>query len=485
MSSQINKVVAFAGGAVWALLSGAPAVADDTELFVGLQNASNEAQPNILLVLDDSLSMAAELVTQNSYDPSQAYSAGGCDANHVYWSTTGQPPACDVDDYFDRSGLKCEAALNAFAAAGGGTYRDVLASYDSGTQQRWEQLDPTDHGREVECAEDWGAHGDEPTSNAVYPLNADPSNLWTAGTSDRVQWGQNPTDETYSLYDGNWLAWHYSPGTPSTRMQVIKDVASNLVDDGQRRQRRHAALLAEHGQLHARRTCGLRGRGHRHGPRGHAHGHRRPDGLEIHAAVGDAVRGGALYARPKRRFRAPVAGKRGRLAPGGPVAVQLADPILVPEELHRVFDRRRAARRLGRGRQDCRVDRRRRNVDHGSRHHDRREQQSVRRGNLPAAVVAGGRRVPRRLAEFLHDGDLSPLPGVQNVVTHTVGFALNGNDLPILRETADRGGGNYYEATDTASLTTALSDIVTEILDEKCRSRRPLCRSTASTARAT
>ncbi|HET8698963.1 MAG TPA: PilC/PilY family type IV pilus protein, partial [Gammaproteobacteria bacterium] len=77
------------------------------------------------------------------------------------------------------------------------------------------------------------------------------------------------------------------------------------------------------------------------------------------------------------------------------------------------------------------------------------------------------------LAQFLHDGDLSPLPGQQNVVIHTVGFALNGSDLPVLRETAARGGGNYYEAGNTASLTTALSDIITKALDTQATFTSP------------
>ena len=59
--------------------------------------------------------------------------------------------------------------------------------------------------------------------------------------------------------------------------------------------------------------------------------------------------------------------------------------------------------------------------------------------------------------------DLDPnLPGVQKVTTYTIGFTI---DLPILATTAARGGGEYYLAHDTASLSTALTEIVTAILD--------------------
>jgi hypothetical protein len=56
-------------GAFWALASGMPAVADDTELFIG-NNLSSAAQPNILLVLDNSGSMGTLVRTQETYDSS-------------------------------------------------------------------------------------------------------------------------------------------------------------------------------------------------------------------------------------------------------------------------------------------------------------------------------------------------------------------------------------------------------------------------------
>jgi type IV pilus assembly protein PilY1 len=74
------------------------------------------------------------------------------------------------------------------------------------------------------------------------------------------------------------------------------------------------------------------------------------------------------------------------------------------------------------------------------------------------------------LAEFMYDGDLSLEPGQQNVTTHTVGFLI---DLPILDQTATRGGGEYHTAVDTATLTTALTNIVTSILDTQATFTAP------------
>jgi type IV pilus assembly protein PilY1 len=66
------------------------------------------------------------------------------------------------------------------------------------------------------------------------------------------------------------------------------------------------------------------------------------------------------------------------------------------------------------------------------------------------------------LAEFMYDGDLSTLNGQQNITTHTVGFLAN---FPVLQQTAQRGGGQYYTANNTVQLTNALLSIITSVLD--------------------
>ena len=50
----------------------------------------------------------------------------------------------------------------------------------------------------------------------------------------------------------------------------------------------------------------------------------------------------------------------------------------------------------------------------------------------------------------------------QLVVTHTIGFTV---DLPILRDTAQNSGGEYFLADDVESLTKTLLDIIANIND--------------------
>jgi type IV pilus assembly protein PilY1 len=67
------------------------------------------------------------------------------------------------------------------------------------------------------------------------------------------------------------------------------------------------------------------------------------------------------------------------------------------------------------------------------------------------------------MAAYLYGKDLNEaLPGLQNAVTHTIGFEA---DFPLLVSTAARGGGEYHLADDTATLSTALSGIVLSIFD--------------------
>ena len=66
------------------------------------------------------------------------------------------------------------------------------------------------------------------------------------------------------------------------------------------------------------------------------------------------------------------------------------------------------------------------------------------------------------LAQYLFSTDINPnLDGIQNVITHTIGFALNDvAGTNFLKQIATAGGGNFYEANNAESILTALQDIV-------------------------
>ncbi|HEY5624176.1 MAG TPA: hypothetical protein VIV14_10480, partial [Gammaproteobacteria bacterium] len=197
-----------AAAALATLLTGYPAVADDTELFVssgGSFDASD--RPNVFLLLDTSTSMQNEVLTQEPYDPQKSYD-GTCSDNRVYWrGGTGDPPLCDTNNWMESDSLVCDAALTSFAL-GSGPYSDVMVRFDPDLA-RWTRLNATGKSHLVECQNDSGIHGDGTgtASSRVYAQDGDSRNPYSDDPLDEVQWGQNPTDRTYTVYSGNYLNW--------------------------------------------------------------------------------------------------------------------------------------------------------------------------------------------------------------------------------------------------------------------------------------
>ena len=70
------------------------------------------------------------------------------------------------------------------------------------------------------------------------------------------------------------------------------------------------------------------------------------------------------------------------------------------------------------------------------------------------------------MTEHMYENDIRPtLAGLQNVTTYTIGFGPEVNNSTLLQDTAANAGGVFYEASDTATLTTVLTNIVRSILD--------------------
>ena len=68
------------------------------------------------------------------------------------------------------------------------------------------------------------------------------------------------------------------------------------------------------------------------------------------------------------------------------------------------------------------------------------------------------------LAEYMANQDMaSGVSGTQTVNTYTIGFAI---DLPLLKNTAEAGGGKYFTTSNVSGLTEAMKSIIVEILAE-------------------
>ena len=213
-------------GMLWALGSGIPAFADDTELFVSDTSVTVDlVRPNILFIMDTSGSMDNEVESQGPYDPAFTY-PGDCGASRVYWRTgTGTPVACTTSQWLNMSAFKCDIAIQAFAAGASG-YTDLMAQYDNAGDARYEQLDTAFKDRVVECQDDRGVHGDGISSTELWASNDLENGPWIADPTKEVPWGSNLTDTVYTVYDSNYLNWLEGDTTTSTRLEVVQDVVS-------------------------------------------------------------------------------------------------------------------------------------------------------------------------------------------------------------------------------------------------------------------
>jgi type IV pilus assembly protein PilY1 len=468
MSKTIQRIIATGTGMIWMLLALATANADDTEIFVGNDNPAMSAKPNILFILDDSSSMDGEVVTQANYDPSTIYPGGTCNADpgRVYWTTNGSPPSCDTSNWFAISALKCRRALDALAANQGGSYQDNFAQYDP-DQERWERISSYYQATAIECADDlpdpavgWAGHGDGSDPSKVYPRDGDRNALWTSDESspNRITWGTWPTDRRYDIYSGNYMNWYYGEPTTSTRIAVMKEVAINLIN---------SINGVNVGLMHFNSDEG--------GSVSHAVEEVATARPSMTAAINDLSAGGATPLS-ETLYEAYLY-MRGGLVDFGTDSVaasrrpppddnQYQTPIdLSCQKNHIVLltdgeptqDHSADADILGL-------------VDAEGRSFSDLVGNSCDAETYPADFNPDGGECLDELAEFMHTGDMSSLPGQQSITTHTVGFLV---DLPILEETAARGGGEYQTATDRASLTAALTNILTGTIDTQATFTAP------------
>jgi type IV pilus assembly protein PilY1 len=433
MNPRSSRSFAFAVGAVGALLCGGPAaVADDTELFVSRAGTA-AAAPNVLFIFDTSGSMETRVESQAGYDAGTLY-AGACRAGSIYWrSGSGDPPACSTDRWFEESALRCRAAREAFDS-GAGRLTDHVARFDP-ADARWKNLLPAAKDHLVECEDDRGRDGSGTNAERTYAREGDPADPWSDKPEDEINW---PARETHTLYAANFLNWYYGPTTPTTRIDVIKEVAKSLV-----------------GSINGVNVGVMRYNADQGGRLVHEVGDVTEHRDALLASI-DALTASGMSPMAETFFEAALYFRGLPPHYGGDGAGVYDGAYRTPVEQacqkHYIVY-------LGDGEPSADTD------------------VPALVSQLPAFTAVAGSCAGgdgaclENLARYLYEADLDPnLPGQQNVVTYTVGFA---SDAPLLSALASRGGGRYYTAGDTASLSQTLTNIVTSILETQATFTAP------------
>jgi type IV pilus assembly protein PilY1 len=448
MNKLIKKTQWICVGLVIALTSGAPAVADDTEILLINPNAANPPQPNVMFIIDSSGSMDDPVNTRKPYDPARVYpNNANCDPDMLYWSEVNVVPSCVPANtqFFNKLAFFCDAAMARLNGIGSYTNTMVHFRADGAGSGAWQTLEPGNQFGLVECRRDSGVHGIGPIApSAVYAQKGSTLNPYTADPDQEIDWATSSVSNAVTVYDGNYLNYKATPefenvrkldivqGVATTVMNSIEDVnvgimrfndrdGGPVIQDIVDLNTNRAAIVTAINSINAAGRTPLsetlyeaalfwRGLPAYYG-----------ENINEHATDPAALAQASpeIYQQPT--MSSCTKNFNVLLTDGAPVNDQ-ETPSLV-DGLPNWFAALGYTGCTGTNMGDCLDD----------------------------------------VAEYLYSDDINPTePGVQTVTTHTIGFDFN---LPVMQQAALASGGEYFPADDVESLTLALLKIVALVQD--------------------
>ena len=431
-------------GLLVALGGGAPAVADDTEILLINPNFSNPPKPNVLFIVDSSGSMGDMVETKLIYDPLRIYAANAaCDSTMLYWTEVGVVPTCVAANtqFFQKTALFCDAATARLN--GIGSYSDAMVQYygDGAGSAAWQTMLPGNMTGLVECREDSGVHGDG-TANLVYAQKGSTLSPFTASAAQEIEWKSNSVSAGVTLYDGNYLNYRATPELVQARkIDIVQDVSRVVMNSIEK---------VNVGVMRFNDADG---------------GPVIQDVVDIdtnRTAIIDAITNILPAGRTPLSETLYEAARFWRGLPayyGQNIIEHPTDPAALLQPSPEIYER-----------PEMLACTKNYNVllTDGVPNTDQETPSIV--DNLPNWATALGHTgctfnvegdCLDDVAEYLFTDDVNPdVDGDQVVTTHTIGFAIN---LPILQQTADASGGEYFLADDVESLTLALLKIVASV----------------------
>jgi type IV pilus assembly protein PilY1 len=449
MKISTRKITWMSVSCAIAMLTGLPAVADDTELLLVNPDPSLAPKPNVMFILDTSGSMTTEQSTIDPYDSTKIYGTGTCDPTKYYWTDVDVTPDCATTlNVIDGDKYVCEFSRKQIE--GIGSYTDTMIQYYEidVPVKFWAALYPGYPQEYVECQADSGSHGKDTGSDDVYAQNGYDVNLWTNEAKNEVSWGSAPRNISYTVYSGNYLNWKALPNNITlSRSNIMKLVTKKV--------------LSSVNQL----NVGLM----RFNPTG-PNDERGVGGSVIldltdldnnRQAVLDAVDSLPAdgWTPLSETLYESALFWRGQAVNYGAIDWALTDANATTGGATEALMYEQPA---------WDVCAKNYNVllTDGEPTEDADTPGLL--GNLPGGPTAcdgtvGDGYCLDDIAEYLSQVDVDTnTDGDQFVTTHTIGFTI---DLPILKETAENSGGSYFLADDVESLTKTLLSIIANIND--------------------
>ncbi len=464
-----------------ALLLVSAVQADDTELFVTEISVRTGYQPQILIIFDNSGSMASSVKVKQSYDPDIKYAAEGAlhstwnpdekAKDPVYWvkgdgiDAAGPPVPSGPSDWnrFEMALLNCEAARKVLFDQG--FFTGYLRQYKkSGKTGFWAEF-PNNNGLNqdypIDCYEDIAA-SDPTNAGQIVDKNAlvdAPEGFPVDGKKDGgdfVFWDNsadyvNNTEfgrgEVVTLYLANYLRWYHNEDIAlenRSKLDVAKETINEVVS---------STLSADFGlEIFNNEQGGRIVRGVY--PMDEADRKTLTDTIDSLEAETWTPLCESLY-------------EAYRYFSGGSVWFGNYNTNRFPKRDSSIINSNQYLTPF----KDCEGSVYVILVTDGAPTRDTDADNAVR--SLPANPVAPTaptnyyRNYLEPLAEWMYNNDISDKPGFQRSTLYTIGFGDitdNAHTTTLLKRSAEKGGGKYFAAKDPSQLRSKLQSAVIEIL---------------------
>lgn len=203
--------------------------ADDTEIFFNEYVLANteEFQPNVLFIFDTSGSMGWNINSREAYNPSTNYCTSTCDSNIYVYSTSYSYQGFSISP----SRNSCQAMIDHIAdTPNTPVYTGKAAEWRESSYwgDRWRTV--SNSSRTVECQEDAGVHGIDAASTDIYAANGD-DGPYSSTASDAISWS------SWAISDRLYVSSNYhnylltTPIVSRVKMDVMKEAAIDLVNE--------------------------------------------------------------------------------------------------------------------------------------------------------------------------------------------------------------------------------------------------------------
>jgi type IV pilus assembly protein PilY1 len=464
MKPTVTRILplAVASFATLAALSGL-ARADEAEIFFGTGNAVSNARPNILFIMDTSGSMSTDVTTQVPFDPATTYS-GSCNANRVYFrsgNNSNSPPSCSDSASIPAASFKCNVASQQFLTAGYFIAGRAAQWRRASGQWRWRSITITNSNTAwVECQDDAGVHGDGADLAELWAADGN-NGPWTANSAQAIGWG-TPANNAYVFYSANYLNWLYNASTTTqTRLEIVQQVATNTITQLAVSNNVNVGLMQYSNNTNNGCSNTLTSEG------GMVLREIGPVATQAPLMVADIAAMNADGCTPlsETLYEAYLYLSGGRVDYGINSRKNPSAGGAFPS----VLSSRQPAPNTGIYQSPLTISCQRNFIVYltdGLPTADTSANPEIEALIGHACTGTGDGRCLEELAQYMYENDMrASLPGLQNITTYTIGFGPEVSGSTLLRNTAAVAGGVFYEANDTASLSTVLTQIVRNILD--------------------